>query len=415
MTLLQCPRDPGGLSTIPGVTRCHCLWLGAWLLILVLGGSLPVSGETALVSVAPAPPASPIKWRLGYIETKPFVNYAATLANLVHGLADLGLISAVGELPYTPDQADTQALWDYLASRDLGPHLTFVADAYYSFGNIKGAQFGAATAPIIDRLREKKDIDLLIVMGTDAGKALAAGDHQTPTLIFSTSNAVKAGIITAVDDSGKDHLWAHMDPYRYRRQLEIFHDIFGFKRLGVAYEDSPGGRTFAALEDVEAVAAERGFAIVRERVQQPSPGRMEAFYAELGAANHRLAAQVDASYFGLFIGIDPWRLPEVLAPFTAKGIPVFAQQAPDDVRHGALMSVARADFKGIGRFGAETIHKVMQGARPRDLEQVFENSPNIILNLEVARAIGYQPRFEILLVADEVFQNLAGQGDEGNP
>ena len=79
------------------------------------------------------------------------------------------------------------------------------------------------------------------------------------------------------------------------------------------------------------------------------------------------------------------------------------------------MSVARADFKGIGRFGAETIHKVMQGARPRDLEQVFENSPNIILNLEVARAIGYQPRFEILLVADEVFQNLAGQGDEGNP
>lgn len=415
MTVYQRRRDPGGISALTGLVRCQSLWLGAWLLILVLGGSLSASAETTRASADAAPPASPIKWRLGYIETKPFVNYAATLAHLVHGLADLGLIPAVGDLPYTSDQVDTQALWDYLSSRDLGPHLTFVADAYYSFGDIKGAQFVAATAPIINRLREQRDIDLLIVMGTDAGKALAAGDHQTPTLIFSTSNAVKAGIIQAVEDSGKDHIWAHMDPYRYRRQLEIFHDIFGFERLGIAYEDSPGGRTFAALEDVEAVAAERGFAIVRERVQQPSPGRMEAFYTELGAANHRLATQVDATYFGLFIGIDPRRLPEVLAPFTAKGIPVFAQQAPDDVRYGALMSVARADFKGIGRFGAETIRKVMQGARPRDLEQVFENSPNIILNLEVARAIGYQPRFEILLVADEVFQHLAGQGDEGFP
>lgn len=412
--MIPCPRHPYPVGAVarPGGTRRRTFRAGTWLLILVLGWALQCAGGTAFGAADPAPPKSPLPWRLGYVETKPFINYAATLANLVYALADMGLISTVADLPYTPEQVDTRVLWDFLASRDLGPRITFVADAYYSFGDLKGAQFGAATAPIVDRLRDKRDIDLLIVMGTDAGKALAAGDHRTPTLVFSTSNAVKAGIIAAVEDSGKDHVWAHMDPQRYRRQLEIFHDIFAFERLGIAYEDTPGGRTFAALEDVEAVARERGFTIVRERVQQPSPGRMEEFYAELAAANQRLAKQVDATYFGLFIGIDPRRLPEVLAPFIARGIPVFAQQAPDDVRHGALMSVARADFKGIGRFGAETIRKVMQGTKPRDLEQVFENSPNIILNLAVARAIGYQPRFEILLVADEVFQELAGQGHE---
>ena len=365
-------------------------------------------------SSGPPPARAARGWRIGYIETKPFSNYAATLANIVYALREMGLISGIDGLPYRPDQVDTRGVWDWLARHDLGPQIEFVADAYYSYEGMKGPEIEQAAESIVRRLRETQDIDLMIAMGTEAGRTMASGAHRTPVLVFSTSNAVQAGIIQSVEDPGKDNIWAHVDPDRYRRQLEIFHDLFHFKRLGIAYEDSQSGRTFAAVADVEAVAKERGFEIVRELVKQPTPDHGEAFYAALIAANRRLADQVDAAYFGLFIGMQPTRLAEVLAPFVERKIPVFAQQAPDGVRYGALVSVARANFQGIGRFGAGAIAKVMQGTKPRHIGQVYENSANILLNLQVARAIDYRPSFEILLVADEVFQQVeAGRPTAG--
>jgi ABC-type uncharacterized transport system substrate-binding protein len=246
-------------------------------------------------------------------------------------------------------------------------------------------------------------------MGTEAGKTLATGAHQTPVMVFSTSNAIQAGIIQSVEAAVQGHVWAHLDPGRYRRQIEVFHDLFRFKELGIAYEDSRSGRTFAAIDDIEAVARERGFGVAREFVQQPGQGSLEPFYRSLVAAHRRLAVRVDAAYFGLFIGIQPERIQDVLAPFVERKIPVFSQQAPD-VRHGALMSVGRADFKGIGRFGAGAITRILEGTPMRKVGQVFESSPNIILNLEVARAIGYRPSFEILLAADRIFQHTEPRG-----
>lgn len=421
-------RDPGRFSVfrllLPLLLGCVLLGVGAAAAgdgetlgqrDLSTAAATLTSSAAALAPSAPdagqvpAPPgAVQAKWRIGYVETKPFVNYASSLAYIVYGLQDLGLISGLEDMPYQPEQVETDGLWAWLASRDLGPRIEFVADAYYSFKGLKGSEIPAAAEPIARRLREQRDLDLVIVMGTDAGKAMAKADHQTPVLIFSTSDAIKAGIINSLQDTGKDHVWAHMDPNRYRRQVEIFYDIFRFQLLGIAYEDSPGGRTFAAVEDVEAVARDRDFTIVREIVSQPGQDK-EAFYDALLAANRRLADRVDAVYFGLFIGIDPNRIPEMLAPFVERRIPVFGQQGPEDVRHGALISVGRGNFRAVGRFGAATILKVLQGAKPRDLELVYQNSPNIVLNLEVARKIGYRPKFEILLVADEIFRRVEGR------
>lgn len=374
-------------------------------LILALWSAFASCQEPASALLRP-PNHLARKYRIGYVETKTFANYAATLAGLAFALKDLGWLSSLDGLPYDPRHADTRAMWTWLSSHATGPSLEFPADAYYTYQGLDGPGIKRAAAPIIRRLRDRKDLDLVIAMGTDAGKTLATDAHKTPVLVFSTSDAVRAGVIKSAQDPGRNHVWAHMDPDRYRRQIEIFHDIFRFRKLGVAYEDSRAGRTFAAVDDLEAVARERGFQVVREFVTQPAPGHMDKFYQDLALAHRRLAAKVDAAYFGLFIGIQPERLPELFTPFVERKLPVFAQQGPDDVRHGALMSVARADFRGIGRFGAEVVAQVLNGVSPRKLGQVYENSPNIILNLEVARAIGYKPTFDILLVADEIFHHV---------
>lgn len=72
------------------------------------------------------------------------------------------------------------------------------------------------------------------------------------------TSAVAAGIIKSPEDSGYDHIHARVDPTRYERQICVFHDIFEFKKLGVPFEDSITGRSYAAIEKIETVALDEG-------------------------------------------------------------------------------------------------------------------------------------------------------------
>jgi len=344
-------------------------------------------------------------WRIAYCESGEFSNYASTLHGLVLGFAELGLLEGVENIPYVKEQVNTRVMWNWLAARRLGPSLEFVEDAYYTFGHMDKAGQLKVKEQIIQRLNQG-DIDILIVMGTQGGKELSNNLHHVPTFIFSTSNAVQAGIIHSVTDSGFDHVWAHMDPSRYQRQLEVFHDLFAFKKLGMVYENSIEGQSFAAVADVERVAKERGFTIVPVFVKDRQHDKA-LYHQEMLEAHQRLVNQgVDAVYSTLYFDREVDKLPQLFAPFYEKKIPVFAQQGAVEVRNGALLSVSRADFRGIGYFGAQAIAQSLQGMLPRHMPQVYENTPNIVLNMEVAERIGYAPKFDILLAADEIYQAI---------
>ena len=86
--------------------------------------------------------------------------------------------------------------------------------------------------------------------------------------------------------------------------------------------------------------------------------------------------------------------------------PSFAQD-PDLVRHGFLISVAKTDFGGLGKFYAETIARVINGAKPRDLKQIHEEPVKIIFNTETAIKISLKPELFKLLsdTAEEMYGN----------
>lgn len=343
------------------------------------------------------------KFRIAYCETESFANYAATFYHLVQGLAKLGWLTNVEGLPYTPGQKDTQVMWAWLATRDVSPYLEFVSDGFYTY-NAQIDNRIAVRQNIIARLNQDKDIDLIIAMGTWPGQDLATSTHRVPTVVFSTSNAVQSGIIDSISDSGRDHVWAHIDPWRYRRQLEVFHDIFRFKTVGIVYEDTVMGRSVAAIEDVEAVAKERGFTVVRRCVDDRTrQGDQELYFQQALAAHQELAAEVDAMYLTLYSHRAPDMLPVLLEPFYDKRIPVFAQQWTTEVQYGALLSVAAMDFSGIGQFGAEAIARILIGEQPRSIPQVFESTPHIVLNIHTAEHIGWTVPVDIIFAADQVY------------
>ncbi|HDQ39826.1 MAG TPA: hypothetical protein ENN39_02190 [Desulfonatronum sp.] len=343
------------------------------------------------------------KWRIGYLEGGSFPDYEVIFLKTVAGLMDLGWIEPM-PLPeqYDPDHG---RMWKWVADNVRSESLEFVKDAFYT------SEFNAelrqqTRTNLLSRLKTRKDLDLILALGTWAGQDLANNEHAVPTVVASTSNPVGSGIIKSADDSGFDHLHAKVEPDRYARQLRLFHDIIGFKSLGLVYEDSAEGRTYAALTEAELVAKERGFELKR-CVARNNDVTLEQASAEALACYEQLAPQVDAMYITVHRGESLENLPNLLKPLLAHDVPSFAMAGPEYVKHGALLSIAQAGFAYVGRFHAETIAKIFNGAKPRDLTQKWNAPPKIAINLKTAENIGFDPPFDILAAADETYEQIA--------
>lgn len=341
------------------------------------------------------------KWRLGYYEGGEYWEYQDTLLATIKALMDLSWIETV-EIP--PQQGvQTQELWNWLATEAKSEYLEFVADAHYSAG-WDGELREKMSNEIIERFNQKGDIDLMIGMGTWAGQDLANDKHHTPIIVLAVSDALASGIVKSFEDSGYDHIHARVDPTRYERQVQIFYDIIGFQKLGVAYKNDVAGRSYAAIDKVEKVASELGFELVSCYVETSPDVQQDE--ENVKTCFKELTEKVDAIYVTMQKGINARSIPDLVEIANSRGIPTFSQAGSEEVKNGFLLSISLANFKYVGDFHAETIAKVLNGAKPRELDQVFEDPPKIAINLKTAEIIGYDPPVDVLGAADEIYQEI---------
>ena len=87
-------------------------------------------------------------------------------------------------------------------------------------------------------------------------------------------------------------------------------------------------------------------------------------------------------------------------------IPTFSQLGAKEVQSGFLLSISRPGFKPAGLFLSATIAKVLNGARPRQLTQLFEESPSIAINLKTAELVGLYLYADILAAADKIYRDI---------
>lgn len=342
------------------------------------------------------------KWRIGYYEGGAYINYQKQLTETVKGLMQLGWVEKA-ELPEQTGE-ETVTLWTWLSTEAKSDYVEFVADAHYSafWENDKRSD---VEDEIVFRLNNDKDIDLMIAMGTWAGKGLANYRHRTNTLVFSTSNPISSGIIKSVEDSGFDHVHVRVDPKRNERQLMVFHEMIGFHKLGVIYEDSLAGRSYAAIETIEALSKTHDFDIVRCHTQSDTS---DQDLAEQGVINcfNKLVKDADAIYVTQQGGVNSRSIPTLVEIANKHKIPTFSQSGAREVSYGILASLSRAGYKYVGRFHAETIAKVFNGALPNQLNQLYEEPPKIALNLKTAEIIGFDPPIVLLGATDEFFDDI---------
>ena len=360
-----------------------------------------VAAETADFSVLPKTNNGK-KWRIGYYEGGEYIDYQKIFTETIKGLMKLGWIETE-EIPEQKGE-QTKEIWNWLASKSESKYLEFVEDAHYS-ANWDDKLREKTAEIVIKRLKRKKDIDLMIAMGTWAGQDLANNKHKIPTEVISASDPVASGIIKSVEDSGYDHVHAQIDPYRYERQLRVFHDMIGFKKVGICYEDTDAGRSYAAIDKVEKVAKERGFEIVKAYTKSDVADTKLA-EESVKKAFSDLVKKSDAIYVTVQGGVSYNSIPELVKIANDNQVPTFSQSGSEEVKYGFLASISQAGFKYIGEYHADITAKILNGAMPGQLPQLFEEPPKIAINMKTAELIGFNPPVDILLAADEIYQDI---------
>jgi ABC-type uncharacterized transport system substrate-binding protein len=342
------------------------------------------------------------KWCIGYYEGGEYIDYQKIFTETVRGLMKLGWIE-YAEIPEQKGE-QTRALWEWLSDNLKSDYITFVRDAHYT-ANWDDETRKRTVAEIMDRLNRKQDIDLFIAMGTWAGKDMANGNHATNTMVLSASDPIASGIIKSIDDSGYPHLHAQADPFRYERQVRVFHEIVQFKKLGIAYENSDDGKSYAAIEVVEKLAKERDFEIVRCFTQSDIADVSKAEESVVECFG-QLADKVDAIYVTLQGGVNSRSIPRLVKIANEKKVPTFSQSGSEEVKNGFFVSLSQAGFKYVGEFHAATFAKVFNGARPNELDQLFQEPAKIAINLKTSEIIGFDPPIVLLGAADEIYRDI---------
>jgi len=351
-----------------------------------------------------SPPAKIAKkWRIGYLEGGPYVSYQQHLTVISKSLSELGWIEPIA-IPPQENESDTDKLWEWLAANTKSKYLEFAANARYS-NNWDKKRRGENKKSVLRRLSETRDIDLMIAMGTWAGQDLANNDHSVPVVVCSTSDPIAAKIIKNEKDSGYDHVHARVDMTRFERQIRAFHDVIGFSKLGMAFRDTVDGRSIAGMEAVRKVAGERNFEVLECHT---SLGKSEESVARMIECTRELAPKADAFYIVEQGSVSLKTLPRILEALNAHKIPAFSQSGADHVRHGVLLSVSNTSYKEVGRFHAGTIARIINGAKPRNLAQIYEPPVKIAFNKAAAKIIDLRDDIYQLLseTADEVYEEI---------
>ncbi len=343
---------------------------GLWTLGMVL-----LAGVLVL---AAAPAAS--AFRVGYLEGGGYWTYSRTLA----------------------------ALRLELDRQGWGPRIQYPADAHFSPG--WEAEKKAELAGCARRLMARSDLDLILAAGSEATAALLdCNNRRTPIVAMAVADPVRSGFVVSESDSGIDNFTVRIVPGRYRRMFEIFHAEVGFSKLGLMYHDSENERQYASVADAHEVARARGFAILA----YPGVSRAETTAECLAGIQTLIAQGMDAFFIPSLVCFD-WSQCDVaslLNVLIEHRIPTFAREGQRLVQAGALMGFATYDFSNRGRFLAERVIRILEGAMPRALPMVDHTIPKISLNLAVAKQIGFDPSFDFLRSCDEVFDAISLPAD----
>lgn len=273
-----------------------------------------------------------------------------------------------------------------------------IVDDYNANGDIGALELK------IDELAGRKDINLIFTIGTHSTKRMIKADKKTPIIYTIVGDPVNAGIVKNWKGSGANFTGVETPEY-YTKVISLMHNFVWFKSLGMIYlAGSPSHE--AGIKQIEKLSKELEFKFVhkgfplRDKNKKKFP--KEKIRRDMQAALEEVCPQVDAFFV------------QTSNTFT-KEFDLFSKAFlkhrivsagdPTNIEKGLIMGIGK-DAKRFGRQCAQYAVKIMEGQHPGKLPMDIGTKLSVDVNLEAAKMVGFNPPFELISGADNLYQQV---------
>jgi ABC-type uncharacterized transport system substrate-binding protein len=256
----------------------------------------------------------------------------------------------------------------------------------------------------VGELSRRKDIDLILSLGTHTTKRFVKSIHKTPFVFTSIGDPITSGIVTDWKSSGRNYTGVEAPEY-YSKVVRLMHTFVPFKRLGMVYlKGSPSHE--AGIAQIKHLAKELGFDLIcegfplRNKDKVPYPKKQIRKRLEQALANVCLKAD---AFFVQTSTTFTKEFPRFLSAF--KKHRIISAGDPTNIHKGLVMGIG----KNAHRFGeqcAQYAIQILEGTAPSDLPMDVGVKLSIQINLAAAKLIGYNPPFELVSAADNIVHKI---------
>jgi putative ABC transport system substrate-binding protein len=286
---------------------------------------------------------------------------------------------------------DTAPIWDNFRQglRDLG----YVVDKNIAI-DYRTAEGNpdrlAAAAADLARLPG----DVIVVFGTPAACAAQGATTSVPIVAISIGDPVRAGLVASIARPGGNITGnTILGPDIAAKRLQILKEVLP-SAVRVAFLWNPDNASnTATLEELQIAGRALGLTLLS--VPARSATDLDPAFLDLMRENP------DA----FMMANDPLQqlLIERIISFLAKHKLPGMFQIRENVAAGGLMSYG-ASLSDLFRRGAEYVHRILQGTKPKDLPMEQPTKFELVINLKTANALGIIVPPTLLAEADEVIE-----------
>lgn len=296
-----------------------------------------------------------------------------------------------------------------LSKQSKGGCVEFVEDGFYD-GQWDSALIDKKEQELKQRIKTKNDVDMIWALGTIAGLRFADSSLKKNVLVMAAITPSASGIVGDVEYSDKPYVFVLREKDRHYAELNMFYDIFKFKRLGVILDPRPEYREGQAYKILRQVTKERGFTLIECYGDLFSDRQIAR--KEFARCCSELSTTSDAVYVTSSLGIDEQNMYTQIKPLLDAHLPTFSQYGSEEVEQGVLLSLAETELDGAGRFMANVIGHIIDGQKPEEISQLYFIPLLLALNLQTAKLIEWKPEFSVLIALDRVFQTIRSEQNE---
>lgn len=270
-------------------------------------------------------------------------------------------------------------------------------DGYVDRKNIEvdyqNAQADQANLMTMSERFVKDDVDLILAIATPAAQAIAAATTKIPILITAVTDPVAAKLADSMEKPGMN-VTGTTDAGPIDKQLALLQEMFPeIKTVGVIYNSSEVNSEVQAKQ-AEEIAKTMGWGVRFgtitsvndiEQVALSMVGKVQAIYAP---TDNTIASA----------------MPNLVKVAEEKKIPIMCGE-PGMVEAGGLVSVG-IDYYKLGFQTGKMAVKILKGeAAPASMPIESLTDADIVINLNFAKAIGYEVPQDLLDRATKVIEH----------